>query len=92
MKKIIRILFLSILTNSFMFAQKSKVVVDSIQKLLTVTNDDALIVEYKNQLAYEYVIDDAVKAKKTATEALSLATKINNQLGILNANNRFSIR
>jgi hypothetical protein len=64
MKKIITILFLSILTNSFMFAQKSKVVVDSIQKLLATAKDDALIVDYKNQLAYEYVIDDAVKAKQ----------------------------
>ena len=91
MRKIIILLFLSILTNAFVFAQKSIVVVDSLKRLLTITTDEALIVDYKNQLAYEYVIDSAVKAKQIATEALSLATKNNNQLGILNANNNLGL-
>jgi hypothetical protein len=75
MRKIITFLILSILANNFMFAQKSIVVVDSLKKLLATAKDETLIVDYKNQLAYEYVIDNAVKAKQIATEALSLATK-----------------
>lgn len=91
MRKIITFLILSILANNFMFAQKSIVVVDSLKKLLATAKDETLIVDYKNQLAYEYVIDNAVKAKQIATEALSLATKNNDRLGVLNANNNLGL-
>jgi serine phosphatase RsbU (regulator of sigma subunit) len=93
MKKaiVILVLLLSIFSRNYLNAQKSKAVVDSLQKILASTKDEKLIADYKNQMAYEYVVDNSPKATQLANEALTLATKNEDQLGILNAQNNLGL-
>ncbi|MBN8695222.1 MAG: tetratricopeptide repeat protein [Bacteroidetes bacterium] len=83
------LLILLQLTSSF--AQKGSEVADSLNKLINETKDENLLVKYKNELAYEYVSVDPAKSKTIATAVLSLASRLDNKEGIMNAHNNLGL-
>lgn len=69
------------------YAQKSKIVVDSLKKLLVPTAPDTLKIKLLNEIGHEYITSDSALATQYASDALNLSLKINYKPGEMNAHN-----
>lgn len=79
------------LLNTLCYSQKSKVVIDSLKKLLTATTPDTLKIKLLNEIGNEYITSDSALATQYASDALSLSLKINYKPGEMNAHNVFGL-
>lgn len=80
-----KLLFISLFIFSCLFSTESsaqKIQIDSLKYILSTSQSDVSKVNILNQLAHEYLIDQAEQSKINAKQALALSQKLNFSEGI----------